>query len=174
TFLRAEPLPIADLPAAQQRLEAVIDQLAAEAKDDLAPAIERVWDDCITGLRIDLRRWLALLAEEKTWTPWRFELAFGLTDHAEDRDEHSTKEPVVLAEGLTLKGSIDLVEQGPDGSLRATDYKTGKVWADEDLVIGGGGTLQPALYALAIEKLFPERRVVGGRLYYCTYVGKRG
>ncbi|MFN2549918.1 MAG: PD-(D/E)XK nuclease family protein [Myxococcales bacterium] len=172
TFLRAEPLPVADLPAAQQRLEAVIDRLAAEAKEDLAPAIERVWDDCITGIRIDLRRWLELLAEERAWTPWRFELAFGLTDLVEERDPHSRREPVVLDDGITLRGSIDLVEQAADGSLRATDYKTGKVWADPGVVIGGGDTLQPALYALALEKRFPEHRVVGGRLYYCTYVGE--
>jgi CRISPR/Cas system-associated exonuclease Cas4 (RecB family) len=38
-------------------------------------------------------------------------------------------------------------------------------------VIGGGATLQPALYALALEKLFPETRVEGGRLYYATYTG---
>jgi CRISPR/Cas system-associated exonuclease Cas4 (RecB family) len=170
TFLRSEPLPVSDLAAAQRRLEAVIDRLAAEARDDLAPAIERVWDDCITGIRIDLRRWLELLAEEKTWTPWRFELAFGLSDGAEERDLDSRKEPVALDEGITLRGSIDLVEEA-GGSLRATDYKTGKVWAEPGVVIGGGGTLQPALYALALEKLFPDRKVTGGRLYYCTYVG---
>ena len=172
TFLRNEPLPVADLPAAHARLEAVIDRLAAEAKDDLAPAIERVWDDCVTGLRIDLRRWLDLLAQEQGWTPWRFELAFGLADPEEDRDPHSTKEPLALDEGLKVRGSIDLVEKAADGSLRATDYKTGKAWAKPGTVIGGGATLQPALYALALEKLFPGARVEGGRLYYCTYAGE--
>ena len=70
-----------------------------------------------------------------------------------------------------MRGSIDLVERAPDGALRATDHKTGKAWAQKGTVIGGGATLQPALYALALEKLFPGTRVEGGRLYYCTYGG---
>jgi CRISPR/Cas system-associated exonuclease Cas4 (RecB family) len=38
-------------------------------------------------------------------------------------------------------------------------------------VVGGGASLQPVLYALAAEKLFPEARDVAGRLYYCTAAG---
>ena len=53
----------------------------------------------------------------------------------------------------------------------ATDYKTGKVRAAEGVVIGGGKVLQPALYALALEKLFPEATVEAGRLWYCTHTG---
>ena len=171
TFLRAEPLPIADLAAAQDRLERVIEELALQAKDELNPAVERIWDDCIAGVKIDLREWLRRLSEDREWTPWRFELAFGLAETGE-RDEHSTKEPVRLDQGLQLRGSIDLVERKGDGSLRATDYKTGKAWAKDGVVIGGGATLQPALYALALEKLFPGAGVEGGRLYYCTHVGE--
>jgi CRISPR/Cas system-associated exonuclease Cas4 (RecB family) len=88
------------------------------------------------------------------------------------RDPHSTKEPVVLDEGIRLRGSIDLVERSVAGALRATDHKTGKAWAKPGTVIGGGATLQPALYALALEKLFPGARVEGGRLYYCTHAGE--
>ena len=172
TFLKAEPLPVTDLAAAHARLEGVIDAEAAKAKDDLAPAIARVWDDCITGIRIDLRRWLDLLANESAWIPWRFELAFGLSDPLEERDPHSTKDPLPLDEGLKVRGSIDLVEKAADGSLRATDYKTGKAWVEQGAVIDGGASLQPALYALALEKLFPQSRVEGGRLYYCTYAGE--
>jgi len=181
-------LPISDLNAAQERLSRVVDRVALEWKDDLAPAIDRVWDDCIAGVKIDLREWLRRAHEEERWTPWRFELSFGLPEMAE-RDPHSRREPVTLDEGLMLRGSIDLVEraggagspgdgrspQGAapnSGALRATDYKTGKVWAKENTVIGGGATLQPALYALALGKLFPEARVEGGRLYYCTYTGE--
>src|SRR5439155_21268140 len=87
------------------------------------------------------------------------------------RDTHSSKEPVALDEGIRLRGAIDLVEKAPDGALRATDHKTGRAWAEPGTVIGGGGTLQPALYALALEKLFPEARVEGGRLYYSTHGG---
>jgi CRISPR/Cas system-associated exonuclease Cas4 (RecB family) len=80
-------------------------------------------------------------------------------------------EPVTLMEGLTLRGSIDLVEKSSRGTLRATDYKTGKARATEGNVIGGGKHLQPVLYALVLEKLFPEMKVEGGRLFYCTQAG---
>jgi len=148
-----------------------VDRVADRWKDELAPAIERVWNDCVTGVKIDLREWLRRTAEDGTWTPWRFELSFGLPEVSQ-RDPRSRKEPVVLDEGVQLRGSIDLVERAADGSLRATDHKTGKAWAKEGTVIGGGGTLQPALYALALEKLFPGTRVEGGRLYYCTHSGE--
>ncbi len=38
-------------------------------------------------------------------------------------------------------------------------------------VVAGGHSLQPVLYALAAEKLFPDARAVAGRLYYCTAAG---
>jgi CRISPR/Cas system-associated exonuclease Cas4 (RecB family) len=56
--------------------------------------------------------------------------------------------------------------------LRATDYKTGKARAVDGTIIGGGETLQPVLYALTLEKLFPDQRVDSGRLYYCTSIGE--
>jgi RecB family exonuclease len=166
----ADQLPIRDLPAAQARLEAVVDRVGARWEDELAPAIERVWKDCIAGVKIDLREWLRRMSEEPGWTPWRFELSFGLPEMSQ-RDPHSAKEALLLDEGIRLRGSIDLVERSPDGALRATDYKTGRAWAQPGTVIGGGATLQPALYALALEKLFLGARVEGGRLYYSTYGG---
>ncbi len=159
------------LSHAQERLDAVVEEVAREWEERLAPAIDRVWQDCVAGVKVDLREWLRRLSEEKRWKPWRFELAFGLAD-GEERDPHSTKEPVAV-EGLKLRGSIDLVERADDGALRATDYKTGRVWAKPgSTVIGGGGTLQPALYALVLEKIFPGARVEGGQLYYCTFAGE--
>jgi len=166
----ALPLAPERLDDARARLAAVLERVAARWRDALSPAIERIWDDCIAAVGIDLREWLRRMSEERTWTPWRFELSFGLPE-LEQRDPHSTRDPVALDEGLKLRGSIDLVERTADGALRATDHKTGKAWAKPGTVIGGGGTLQPALYALALEKLFPGARVDGGRLYYCTYVG---
>ncbi len=38
------------------------------------------------------------------------------------------------------------------------------------MVIGGGGTLQPVLYGMAIEAIL-SRPVVSGRLFYCTAAG---
>jgi len=166
----ANELPMKDLDAAWRRLEAVVDRVARRWEDELAPAIDRVWNDCIAGVKIDLREWLRRVRDDSGWMPWRFELSFGLPELSQ-RDPHSSKEPVALDEGIRLRGSIDLVEKAPGGALRATDHKTGKAWAKPATVIGGGGTLQPALYALALEKLFPGSRVEGGRLYYCTHAG---
>ena len=159
-----------ELAHAQERLDAVVEEVAREWEERLAPAIDRVWKDCVAGVKVDLREWLRRLSEEKRWKPWRFELAFGLAD-GEERDPHSSKEPVAV-DGVRLRGSIDLVERADDGALRATDYKTGKAWAKPGTVIGGGGTLQPALYALVLEKLFADARVEGGQLYYCTFAGE--
>jgi ATP-dependent helicase/nuclease subunit B len=71
---------------------------------------------------------------------------------------------------LALRGSIDLVERHTSGKLRATDHKTGKARARDGVIVGGGQHLQPALYALACEKLL-EGPVESGRLYYCTSDG---
>ena len=159
-----------ELSHAQERLEAVVEEVARQWEERLAPAIDRVWKDCVAGVKVDLREWLRRLSEEQRWKPWRFELAFGLAD-GEERDAHSTSAPVEL-EGVRLRGSIDLVERDGDGALRATDYKTGKAWVKPGAIIGGGGTLQPALYALVLEKLFAGARVEGGQLYYCTFAGE--
>ena len=159
------------LARVREILDEVLDEIAGRYRDDLAPAIERVWQDGITGVRADLREWLRRASEDRSgYVPWRFELSFGLSV-GRDRDPHSGPEPVVLDNGLRLRGSIDLLERREDGALRVTDHKTGKVRVEEGGVISGGESLQPILYALAVEKLLPDHRVESGRLYYCTAAG---
>jgi RecB family exonuclease len=164
------PVRQSTLDAARDRLDAVLDKVADEYRDKLYPAIDRVWNDGIAGIRADLREWLRRMAEDIDWTPRRFELAFGL-DRKDGRDPASQDEAVQLDIGLQLRGSIDLVEQRGDGTLRATDHKTGKARVDRNALIAGGRSLQPTLYALALEKMFPDAMVQGGRLYYCTTRG---
>lgn len=156
--------------AARARLDTVLDRVASRAKDKLCPAIDRVWDDGIALVRADLREWLRHLYSEPKWAPWRFELSFGLSDRRPE-DPNSLDEPVPLGCGIALRGSIDLVEQSPNGTLRATDHKTGRARAGAGTLVGGGETLQPVLYALALEKLFPDKIVEAGRLHYCTLAG---
>lgn len=165
------------LPVTRSRLEDARVILDAELKrvsdiehDRLSPAIERVWQDAIDSIAADLREWLRRMPEEPAWTPAYFELSFGLKDRRE-QDALSKDEPVVLDAGIQLRGSIDLVEQDDSGRLRATDHKTGKVRAKTGDVIANGEILQPVLYALTIEKLFPKQQVKEGRLYYCTTAG---
>ena len=173
------------LAAARKALDETVDRVAAEYAEELAPAIPRVWEDAVDDIRQDLHEWLGRMHEDPEWVPEAFELAFGLRRSflggvGPRRDPASREEPVPLPElGLTLRGSIDLVErrEGPEGpELRATDHKTGRVppYVSKDVRIGGGRALQPLLYALALEAARPEgdaARVVGGRLYYCTSRG---
>ena len=68
-----------------------------------------------------------------------------------------------------MTGVIDLVERNGLGCLRITDHKTGsRTNIKPNAVVNHGQTLQPILYALAAEKLFPDTMVEGGRLYFCT------
>ena len=164
------PLTKPRLDAARAMLDEVLAQVAAEEHETLNPAIERVWKDTIESIAADLREWLGRMPDEPDWTPSYFELSFGLKDRRE-QDAVSKDEPVLLDAGIQLRGSIDLVEKDDAGRLRATDYKTGKVRAKKGDVISSGEILQPVLYALTIEKLFPGREVKNGRLYYCTSAG---
>jgi ATP-dependent helicase/nuclease subunit B len=170
------PVSPENLETTRGHLDHVLEHVAARYKDELAPAIDRVWEDAVAGIRADLREWLRRASLDATWKPVFFELSFGLKEGAggrAERDPHSTDDDMRLDCGIRLRGSIDLVEESVAGPLRATDYKTGKVRADpETTVIGGGALLQPVLYALVLEKLFPGRRVLEGRLYYCTAAGE--
>jgi ATP-dependent helicase/nuclease subunit B len=174
SVLRGEkllPVTTATLEDARRHLEIVIERVVARYREDLAPAIDRVWDDGVARIKADLREWLRRSSQDPSWEPVFFELSFGLEDQAA-RDPNSRAAPVPLECGIQLRGSIDLVETNRAGAVRATDHKTGKRQAEDGIVIKGGSILQPVLYALALEKLLPGRDVVEGRLYYCTSVGE--
>jgi CRISPR/Cas system-associated exonuclease Cas4 (RecB family) len=176
TRLRADgmlPLGSAAIEAALKVLDDALDGVARAYREQLAPAIPRVWDDAITAVRADLREWLRRLARaDDGWVPERFELAFGLAGRERTHeDPASVPDPVRVLDGrLGLRGSIDLVERHTSGMRRATDYKTGKVWAPDGAIVKGGTVLQPVLYALALETLLGPP-VSAGRLYYCTADG---
>ncbi len=165
------PVTMANLDSALRLVSDQLQQVAEDYRERLAPAIERVWEDGIASISADLSEWLRRLAEQRgPWQPYRFELSFGLRDRAQ-ADPSSREEPVEIAEGLKLRGSIDLVERDCEsGRIRITDHKTGKPRATTKLVVGGGRVLQPLLYSLAAEKLLAEP-VYSGRLYYCTLTG---
>ena len=175
TLLRSEGLLPLDHPqkleVARMRLHSLAKAVGERWAEELVPAIPRVWEDGLAAITTDLSEWLSRLHEQSPeWTPTHFELAFGLR-HQGGRDDASQTDPVVLDEGIRLRGSIDMVEARGDEELRATDHKTGKASAKQSVVVGGGRTLQPALYALALEKLFEGSKVVEGRLWFCTSRG---
>lgn len=168
------PLRAENLDAAAHELDAAIARVAERYREELAPAIPRVFDDGVAGIRADLREWLRRASADRSgFVPWRFELSFGLGERRA-RDASSVDAPVPLACGLQLRGSIDLVErrETPRGAvLRVTDHKTGKIRVPAGAVIAGGEALQPVLYALALEQLEPTAAVESGRLSYCTSAG---
>ena len=165
------PLDEGNLDRAQAILDEVLDTVAGDYRERFAPAIDRMWRDGIAGIRGDLREWMRRTSSDASgFVPWRFELAFGLSGPAE-RDPHSVAEPIDLACGITLRGAIDLVERHREGRIRVTDHKTGKDFFNRAQIVAGGTSLQPLLYALAAERLFPNDTVEAGRLYFCTSRG---
>jgi ATP-dependent helicase/nuclease subunit B len=180
----ALPLTSGGLRSAQQLLERTFRALAEAARDEYAPSIDGVFETGLVAIARDLREWLTRLSSEHVFVPLHFELGFGLALGGEldprrrELDPGSTTEPVRLPAGLSLTGAIDLVESslahGGDAHpqlLRATDYKTSAV-PDKLGLVSGGRVLQPLLYALALEQLFPQAKVASGRLYFCTSRGE--
>jgi ATP-dependent helicase/nuclease subunit B len=151
--------------------DSVVDRVAADYADRLAPAIPRVWSTEVEDVRMDLRGWIRHLAISLAeWKPVRYELSFGLPIEA-GHDPDSSPEEAVILDGVRLRGSMDVVERNEArGVLRVTDHKTGKPPDAIPKYVGGGALLQPLLYALAAERLL-DRPVTSGRLFYCTQRG---
>jgi ATP-dependent helicase/nuclease subunit B len=173
TMRRRGRLPVRreDLEEAVQILGEVIAGVARAARDELAPAVDRIWSEEVAAIARDLLGWLQQLPEEgASWTPLHFEFAFGTVPGT--RDPASRPEDVVLEGGFRLRGAVDLIEEHREtGVLRVTDHKTGRPPERIDrMVIGGGAMLQPVLYAAAVEAAL-GRPVAEGRLFYCTSAG---
>jgi len=158
---RAGWLPVNDqrLAEALSLANTVLDRVAAKYQEKLAPAIPRVWTSEIEDLRTDLRGWLQHVARnDDDWEPVEFERVFG-------------DPPITLAEGVNLRGRIDLVEKNvAREAYRVTDHKTGKRPETIPRWVGGGRNLQPLLYGLAAEQL-QGAPVESGRLLYATQRG---
>jgi len=166
------PVNAARLEESLAIADRVLNRVAAEFADELAPAIDRVWRTEIEDLRTDLRGWLQHIAvNDDDWIPEHFEFAFGLRPDT-GRDSASTNEEAILDEGVRLRGSIDLVERhATRGVLRVTDHKTGKPPENPPAYVGGGLFLQPLLYGLAARRLL-DSEVESGRLLYATQRGE--
>jgi ATP-dependent helicase/nuclease subunit B len=172
----ALPLLAERLPEAVALLRERFAELALATAEQRGLDSTQPWAESLASLRLDLEEWLALMTRNPEWIPRYFELGFGVTKERHALDPRSVSEPVAL-ERLRLSGVIDLVEQRarPDDSgrpvLRVTDYKSGRHNEKRNFVSDGGRALQPLLYGLALERLFPEARVESGRLYFCTSRG---
>ena len=165
------PVTSANVNDARPVLDEVCDAVIAREHDELAPAVERVWEGEVASIRRDLQAWLHYLARDGAeWEPKYFEFAFGTVPG--ERDAASLREDVTLESGFTLRGAVDLIEEHRQTKLlRVTDHKTGrKPERIEKSVIGGGAILQPVLYAVAVQAAL-DRPVHHGRLFYCTSAG---
>jgi ATP-dependent helicase/DNAse subunit B len=164
------PIRPDNLTAVLEVCETVFARVAEKFKEELAPAVERIWRDELSIIRANLRGWLRKESEAiGGWIPIRREFTFGMKPRG-PADPQSTIDVAVLENGLRLRGAIDLVEKRDDGKVRITDYKSGKAWVPQEAVVNGGETLQPILYALAYEAL-TGAEVAASRLYYCTERG---
>ena len=163
------PVATSGISDALATLNKVLSQVALKYEENLAPAIPRVWREEIAAIARDLRVWVRKLPEAGGWTPEYFEFSFGLSD--EGRDPRSVPDPVLIDGRFLLRGSVDVVEiRNGTQEVRITDHKTGRNRTTPRTVIGGGATLQPVIYGLAVERIL-ERPVTGGRLFYCTAAG---
>ena len=171
-LLQAEgrlPLTKEGTPHALRLLDRVLAGVAADYAELHAPAIPNVWRDEIAAIGQDLRMWLRKLPEAAPWKPEYFEFSFGLP--LEGRDERSVADPILIDGRFRLRGAVDVIETRADAAdLRITDHKTGRNRTNPRMVIGGGGTLQPVIYGLAIETIL-GRPVREGRLFFATAAG---
>ena len=165
------PVSPLSLPKVLKAIDRALDRVAAEFEDQLAPAIQRVWRSEVEDLRTDLRGWIQhMFASETDWLPAHFEFSFGMR-RGEGRDPASTDAEAVLASGVRLRGAIDLIEKHASrGTLRITDHKTGRAPERVPRFVGGGGTLQPLVYAMAAERVLGAA-TESSRLSYCTQRG---
>ena len=171
----ALPVTRARIAQAEQEIDRVLDDVAARRKDELVPAIERVWRDEIETMRTDLKGWLHRVADEGgEWIPLHAEFAFGLPP-GPGFDPESVSEPATLDGRWLLHGVVDQIEAparpSEAGELRVTDHKTGKDRTKRDMVVNGGETLQPVLYGLAVEQAL-GRPVSESQLFFATSVGR--
>jgi CRISPR/Cas system-associated exonuclease Cas4 (RecB family) len=132
----------------------VVRELAEKERERLEPLLPAVFDRDVARVERDLLGALAVDAEKNDgFVPLFAELGFGLSRPG--LDQRSVPEPVRLRGGFLLRGAIDRVDRRPDGVVRVTDFKTGRLPQDIKgfLATGGGKLNQPLLYALALEAL---------------------
>ena len=139
-------------------IAAIADEQIVAWREKVPPASELAFGQRRDDILVACRTFLALEEQHcREMTPRFFEIPFGLS-RAESRAAIASREPVSIAvgagESFPLRGSIDRIDEAPDGSFHVWDYKTGGTWRHkEGRGIHGGRQIQHALYALALEVL---------------------
>jgi ATP-dependent helicase/nuclease subunit B len=127
-------------------------------REKIPPASELAFEERRSEILFAGRAFLKLEETHcRAVTPRFFEVPFGLpraTVRGPVGSRDAVEIPVGGGKNLALRGSIDRVDEAPDGTFHVWDYKTGGAFSfREKLGIHGGRRIQPALYAMALEVL---------------------
>jgi RecB family exonuclease len=158
---------------ARERIAAWSDRIPPRSRVALAEQQKSILFACRTLLKLEEEHCRGV-------TPRFFEVPFGLEREARSsRASVASPDPVEIpvgGEAFLLRGSIDRVDEAPDGTFHVWDYKTGSAWSvREGAGLRGGRQIQPALYAMAFEALL-ERAGRPGKVSASGYFfpGRRG
>jgi ATP-dependent helicase/nuclease subunit B len=140
-------------------LATIIEKRLAEFEQSGVTGYTAIWDLRKQIIREEIAAFVRReQADAGAWTPVEFEREFS---------------GIAVAPPVRLHGKIDRIDRDASGGrLRVIDYKTGrfKKWLKED-DFARGEALQLALYILAAEKLFPDKRVEAASYLYFTLRG---
>ena len=136
------------------------DERLSEWRERIPPRSELAYSRDRDDVRFACRTLLRKEEEHcRDVSPRFFEVPFGRPrEKRGGSGEIASAEPIEIAlragRSFRLRGSIDRVDEAPDGSFHVWDYKTGSAFGiREGVGVRGGRQIQPALYALALETL---------------------
>jgi ATP-dependent helicase/nuclease subunit B len=176
-----------DKPEAAKHLDRIL-EIAEHGitawRDRVPPASALAFDRQCEDIRAACRTLLEREEEHcRMATPRYFEVSFGIPRRSARTRPRSTVESpdpisIEIAPGrfFRLRGSIDRVDEALDGTFEVWDYKTGSSrGVREGMGVRGGRQVQPALYAMALERLL-ERAGRTGKVSRSGYFfpGRKG
>ncbi len=140
------PMRDEDLAVLLDLTDRVLDRVAAQAAEELAPAIPRVWASEIESLRTDLRGWIdAIVQAGEPWRPSYFELSFGLGGEMVEEavEEPASPEPVQTTLGFVPPAVTETDQEG--GGTRDGPWGSGSHVETRDARILDGRRLRGAI-----------------------------
>jgi ATP-dependent helicase/nuclease subunit B len=160
-------------------LFALADERIAAWRDRVPPSSEVAFQAQRDTILHACRTFLAAESEHcRDVTPRWFEVGFGMREVADGGIASAEPVEIPLGNGerVRLRGSIDRIDEAPDGAFHVWDYKTGSAAGiQEGRGLHGGRQAQPALYAMAFEALL-RRSGREGRVAMSGYFfpGRKG
>lgn len=169
--------------ASEAEIDAALDAAIAEVRQEWP--LERpvpplmLWDHTLAAARLLALK--ALTLDEpfqdqgsRSWT----ELPFG-----QEKEENApgvawpwstTAEVRIPGTNVRIRGNIDRLDLKTNGSVRLSDYKTGREPKKaEEIVLDRGRELQRITYALATAQLLPDSRRIQARLIFLAEEGPK-